>query len=64
MREGTTLGDVDQHKVRSKMIDMLAHAIGAVVLSRACPDDSPLADEILEVCRTEILALQLPSVAN
>ncbi|CAE6787306.1 hypothetical protein R69619_04587 [Paraburkholderia nemoris] len=53
---GATLGDVDQHKVRAKMIDMLAHAIGAVVLSRACPDDSPLSDEILEVCRTEILA--------
>ncbi|CAE6806563.1 transcriptional regulator, TetR family [Burkholderia sp. GAS332] len=53
---GATLGDVDQHKVRAKMIDMLAHAIGAVVLSRACPDDSPLSDEILEVCRAEILA--------
>jgi hypothetical protein len=25
-------------------------------LSRACPDDSPLADEILDVCRKEILA--------
>lgn len=63
-REGTTLGNVDRHEVRAKMIDMLAHAIGAVVLSRACPDDSPLADEILEVCRTEILAPLLPSVAN
>ena len=29
---------------------------GALVLSRACPDDSPLADEILEVCRARILA--------
>jgi TetR/AcrR family transcriptional repressor of nem operon len=29
--------------------------VGAIVLSRACPDDSPLADEILEVCRTRIL---------
>lgn len=53
---GATLGDVDRHKVRAKMIDMLAHAIGAVVLSRACPDDSPLSDEILEVCSAEILA--------
>jgi len=41
---------------RAKMIDLLAHAIGAVMLSRACPDDSPLADEILEICRTELLA--------
>jgi TetR/AcrR family transcriptional regulator, transcriptional repressor for nem operon len=53
--EGTTLRDVGGHKVRAKMIDMLAHAIGAVVLSRACPDDSPLSDEILDVCRTEIV---------
>lgn len=36
---------------------MLAHAVGALVLSRACPDDSPLADEILTVCRDEILTL-------
>ena len=41
---------------RAKIIDMLAHAIGAVMLSRACPDDSPLADEILEVCHAEITA--------
>jgi len=59
-REGTT--EVDQHEARTKMIDILAHAIGAVALSRACPDDSPLADEILEVCRTEILG-QLPAAA-
>jgi len=26
------------------------------VLSRSCPDDSPLADEILDVCRADILA--------
>jgi TetR/AcrR family transcriptional repressor of nem operon len=43
-------------EARAKAIDTLAHAIGAVVLSRACPDDSPLADEILEVCRTAVLA--------
>jgi len=48
--------DAPQEGVRAKMIDMLAHAIGAVMLSRACPDDSSLADEILEVCRSEIIA--------
>jgi TetR/AcrR family transcriptional repressor of nem operon len=52
--------DATEQDVRAKMIDLLAHAIGAVMLSRACPDDSPLADEILETCRTEILA-SLPS---
>jgi len=34
------------------------------VLSRACPDDSPLADEILEVCRENILATLSPSQAT
>lgn len=41
---------------RARMIDTFAHAVGALVLSRACPDDSPLADEILETCRGRILA--------
>lgn len=41
---------------RKKMIDLLSRAVGAIVLSRACPDDSALADEILEVCRAEMLA--------
>lgn len=40
---------------RAEMIDTLAHVVGAIVLSRACPDDSSLADEILEVCRSHIL---------
>jgi TetR/AcrR family transcriptional repressor of nem operon len=52
--------DATKQQVRAKMIDLLAHAIGAVMLSRACPDDSPLADEILETCRAEIMA-SLPS---
>ncbi|MCP1446226.1 TetR/AcrR family transcriptional repressor of nem operon [Pseudomonas sp. GGS8] len=41
---------------RKKMIDLLSRAVGAIILSRACPDDSALADEILEVCRTEMFA--------
>ncbi|GFM81705.1 TetR family transcriptional regulator [Pseudomonas cichorii] len=40
---------------RARMISMLAHAVGAIVLSRSCPDDSPLADEIIEACRAQIL---------
>jgi TetR/AcrR family transcriptional repressor of nem operon len=51
-----TPGDADQRAVRTMVIDMLAHSVGAIMLSRACSDDSPLADEILDVCRTEILA--------
>lgn len=59
-RSGKTLVDVDPQTRRAKMLDALAHVVGAVVLSRACPDDSPLADEILEACRTEVLAPLLP----
>jgi TetR/AcrR family transcriptional regulator, transcriptional repressor for nem operon len=44
-----------KREARTMMIDTMAHAVGAIVLSRACPDDSPLADEILEVCRERIL---------
>lgn len=61
-REVSKLSDVDQREARAKVIDSFAHAVGAVVLSRACPDDSPLADEILEVCRRKILSSLLPSV--
>lgn len=38
------------------MIDLLSRAVGAIILSRACPDDFALADEILEVCRAEMFA--------
>lgn len=41
---------------REKNIGIMAQTIGALMLSRACPDDSPLADEILEVCRKTVLA--------
>ncbi|MEI7142144.1 TetR family transcriptional regulator [Pectobacterium brasiliense] len=46
----------DANAERAKYLDILAHALGAIVMSRACPDDSPLADEILAVCRDKILA--------
>ncbi|NQD79120.1 TetR/AcrR family transcriptional regulator, partial [Pseudomonas sp. CrR14] len=41
-----------------------AHAVGAIVLSRACPDDSALAQEILDLCREQILATLPPAVAK
>lgn len=63
VERGRVLGDGDQDKVRAKAIDMFAHLLGAVVLSRACPDDSPLADEILDVCRRQILA-SLPTTSD
>jgi len=55
-REGAIPGDVDQRSVRAMLIGMLAQSVGALVLSRSCPDDSSLSDEILKVCRKQVLA--------
>lgn len=41
---------------RADLINTLAHLVGALMLSRACPDNSGLADEILEVCRTRLIS--------
>lgn len=54
-RGSDALSRDDQTKARAKMIDMLAHVVGAVVLSRACPQESSLAEEILNVCCAELL---------
>ncbi|OAJ52918.1 TetR family transcriptional regulator [Paraburkholderia ginsengiterrae] len=59
-REGPSVDGADSGQARTRSLDILAHAVGAIVMSRACPDDSPLADEILAVCREAILA-SLPS---
>lgn len=50
-RESEREGDL-----RAKRIAAMAQMVGAIVLSRACPDDSPLADEILDVCRAAVLS--------
>ncbi|MDM0042791.1 helix-turn-helix domain-containing protein [Variovorax sp. J22G21] len=62
--EGAALKDGDRRKFRAEMINALAHAVGAVVLSRACPDDSALADEILKVCRKQIVMELRPVAAG
>lgn len=41
---------------RAQNLSILACAVGALVMSRACPDDLPLADEILSVVRDRIMA--------
>jgi TetR/AcrR family transcriptional repressor of nem operon len=50
-------------QARARILDVLAHAVGALVISRACPDDSPLADEILAVSRDAILESLQPRQA-
>ena len=44
---------------RAMLINSIAQAVGAMVLSRACPDDSALADEFLQTCRQSILSQYL-----
>lgn len=43
-------------EARTKRLNDMAHLVGALLLSRACPDDSVLADEILDICRAFALA--------
>jgi len=45
-----------QRVARAGRIDAIAHLVGAMVLSRACADDAPLSDEILDVCRASALS--------
>lgn len=55
-QEGLTAqGDSDAAQMRAGILAVMAQSIGAIVMSRACPDDSPLADEILMACRQAIL---------
>ncbi|WAS57197.1 TetR/AcrR family transcriptional regulator [Burkholderia ambifaria] len=61
VQERDSSDGADSAEARADYLDIMAHAVGAIVLSRACPDDSPLADEILTVCRDKILATLGPS---
>ncbi|MFD0441151.1 TetR/AcrR family transcriptional regulator [Streptomyces chartreusis] len=54
--DGAASAGTGQRRARAMAVDVLAHSVGALLLSRACPDDSPLADEILDVCREAILS--------
>jgi TetR/AcrR family transcriptional repressor of nem operon len=56
--------DTTPAAARAQAIGLMAQMVGAMVLSRACPDDAPLSDEILDTCRAQILgALGLRSPA-
>jgi TetR/AcrR family transcriptional regulator, transcriptional repressor for nem operon len=46
-------GLAGQPEARARAISLFAQAVGAVALSRACPDGSALADEILDTCRAD-----------
>lgn len=61
--QGSASAPADAAQARAAVLAALSQAVGALVLSRACPDDSPLADEILAVGRDAILRSQRPPVA-
>ncbi|PTQ70483.1 TetR/AcrR family transcriptional regulator [Pseudomonas sp. GV071] len=45
-----------KNDLRGQRIAVISQVVGALMLSRACPDDSPLADEILEASCADVLA--------
>lgn len=53
--DDASLSESAQREARARRIATIAQVVGAIVLSRACPDDSPLADEILQVCSARII---------
>ncbi|MDD0971122.1 MULTISPECIES: TetR/AcrR family transcriptional regulator [Pseudomonas] len=61
LRNDNAVAEEDRSEKRARAICLMASTIGAVMLSRACPDDSSLADEILTACRTELLATLSPT---
>lgn len=61
-QEGQAQRDPDD-AARARSIALMAQAVGALMLSRSCPDESPLADEILDACRTDLLA-RLPAASS
>lgn len=50
----TSMGGANAEQPRARLLGILAQMVGAIIMSRACPDDSPLADEILATCKNEI----------
>ena len=62
IQQGSDSTAADAAQARARILDVLAHAFGALVLSRACPDDSPLADEVLAVSRQAILESLRPQL--
>jgi TetR/AcrR family transcriptional repressor of nem operon len=63
-QQGGALNAADAARARARVLDVLAHAVGALVMSRACPDDSPLADEFLAVSRDAIIESLQPRQAT
>lgn len=61
VEQAATASGADPAVARAQAIGLFSQMLGALTLSRACPDEAPLADEILEVCRDQLLAAIAPS---
>lgn len=61
VERGAMAAGAEQGAARAKAISLFSQMLGALMLSRACPDDSPLSDEILDVCRRQILTALVPA---
>lgn len=64
IQRGAMAAGADEAAARAQAISLFSQMVGALVLSRACPDDSALADEILAVSRDESLARLPPPAAK
>lgn len=63
--DGLGAESADASAMRARVLAVLSHAVGAIIMSRACPDDSSLAEEFLTAGREAILAsLALPPEAE
>jgi len=62
VERGAMAAGADRRAARAQAISLFCQMLGALVLSRACPDDSPLSDEILDACRSRIVAALAPTV--
>lgn len=56
VEDGAAALGQDGTAARAGAIALMSQLIGLLVMSRACPDDSPLASEILDVGRQQLLA--------
>jgi TetR/AcrR family transcriptional repressor of nem operon len=65
LEQGLRTQQAQSSNLRAQAISNLAQAVGAIVLSRACPDDATLADEILDACRANCRdAIENPARAH
>lgn len=56
IERGALAAEAAPAEARAQAIALFAQMVGALVLSRACREDTALSNEILDSCRTQVLA--------